>query len=198
MTNSEGRYHLAAIDLSGTQYTVEQTGRDENLRPEYEARDVTGETIFRSRYEMYQSKETFPFVDDDGTELFTVTARKALDIAGEYVLTDTHTGEDVVVLDNDLSLLRDTWRIRDAEDGTALAEITSRGALVTAGRKLLPFGGWVGHEFEITDGEGEAVGSIESEFGMLDEYEVTITDASSVPVEPIVVGAVVIDAIQNN
>ena len=42
------QYELSTIDLSGSQYTVEQTGRDENFRPEYEARDVTGNTIFRT------------------------------------------------------------------------------------------------------------------------------------------------------
>ncbi|SDF56133.1 hypothetical protein SAMN04488067_105199 [Halorubrum xinjiangense] len=37
---------LTGIDLSGSQFTVEQTGSDQNFRPEYEDRDVTGETLF--------------------------------------------------------------------------------------------------------------------------------------------------------
>lgn len=196
--DSEDQYRPAALDLSGSQYTVEQTGRDENFRPEYEARDVTGDTVFRGTYDMYQSGDDFPFVDDDGTELFTVTASGSLDVAGEYTVTDSHTGSEVFVLDNDLSLVRDTWRIRDADDGSLLAEVTSRGTLVTVGRKLLPFGGWIAHEFEITDGEGDPIGSIEGEFAMFDQYEVSITDASSVPAEPLVIGAMVIDAVQAN
>jgi len=31
------KYGIAGLDISGTQYTVEQTGTDKNFRPEYEA-----------------------------------------------------------------------------------------------------------------------------------------------------------------
>jgi uncharacterized protein YxjI len=192
------RYEPEAIDLSGSQYTVEQTGKDENMRPEYEATDVTGDTVFSAVYNMYEKKDEFAFADADGTEICTVKAKDTWDIAGDYVLTDSHTGDDLVVLENDVSLFRDTWRVRGADDGSLLAEITSRGGLVTAGRKLLPLGGWIGHEYDITDAEGDSVGSIESEFAMFDEYEITITDASSVPTEAILMCTVVVDGIQAN
>ncbi|MFC6974319.1 hypothetical protein ACFQL1_06080 [Halomicroarcula sp. GCM10025709] len=192
------RYETAALGLSGTRYTVEQTGTDKNFRPEYEARDVSGDTIFRCTYNMYEGNDTFPFIDTDGTELFTVEASGNWNIAGDYLLTDSQTGEELVVLDNDLSLFQDTWRIRDAEDGSLLAEINSRGTPFTVGRKLLPVGQWIGHKFEITDAEGDSVGTIKSDFAVFDEYEITINDSSSVPVDPIVAGTAVIDAIQGN
>jgi len=192
------QYEVTTLGLSGTQYTVEQTGTDKNFRPEYEARDVTGDTIFRCTHQMYEETDTFPFVDTDGTELFTVEAGGTWDIAGDYLLTDSQTGEELVVLDNDFSLFEDTWRIRDAEDESLIAEINSRGALFTVGRKLLPVGQWIGHTFEITDAEGNAVGTIESDFAVFDQYEITISDSSSVPIDPIVAGAVVVDAIQEN
>jgi uncharacterized protein YxjI len=192
------QYEIAGLGLSGSEYTVKQTGTDKNFRPEYEARDVTGDTIFRCTYRMYEGKDRFPFVDTDENELFTVEASGTWDIAGDYLLTDSQTGEELVVLDNDFSLLQDTWRIRDAEDGSLLAEISSRGALFTIGRKLLPVGQWIGHEFEITDAEGNSVGTIESGFAVYDQYEVTIRDSSSIPIDPILAGTVVIDAIQEN
>lgn len=161
------QYELTAIDLSGTQYTVEQTGRDKNFRPEYEARNITGDTIFRGTYKMYEEEDEFPFVDADGNEVFTVKASDTWDIAGDYLLTDSQTEEDLIILDNDFSLFQDTWRIRDADDRSLLAEINSRGALVTLGRKLLPFGQWIAHKYEITDAEGDPVGSIEGEFAIL-------------------------------
>ena len=198
MMRDPQRYEISSLGLSGTEYTVEQTGTDKNFRPEYEARDVTGETIFRCTHEMYEGNDTFPFVDTDGTELFTVEATGNWDIAGDYLLTDGQTGEDLVVLDNDVSLLQDTWRIRDAEDESILATINSRGALYTLGRKLLPAGQWIGHSFEITDSEGSSVGTVESGFAVFDRYEVTIRDRSSVPAGPIVAATVVIDAIQEN
>jgi uncharacterized protein YxjI len=192
------QYDISGLGLSGTEYTVEQTGQDKNFRPEYEARDVTGDTIFRCTYNTYEGQTGTPFVDDDDNELVTVTASGTLDMAGNYMLTDSQTEEDLIVLDNDFSLFQDTWRIRDAEDGSLIAEISSRGGLITVGRKLLPVGQFIGHKFEITDAEGNSVGTIESDSAINDQYEITFTDASSVPIDPIVVSAVVIDAIQGN
>ncbi len=192
------QYEISGLGLSGTEYTVEQTGQDKNFRPEYEARDVTGDTILRCTYNTYEGQNGTPFVDDDDNELLTVTASGTLDMAGNYLLTDSQTEEDLIVLDNDFSLFQDTWRIRDAEDGSLIAEISSRGGLITVGRKLLPVGQFIGHKFEIADAEGNSVGTIESDFAINDQYEITISDASSVPIDPIVVSAVVIDAIQGN
>lgn len=196
--SSKPRYQITAIDLSADEYTVEQTGRDGNFRPEYEARNAAGETLFSCTYQMYEEKDEFPFLDADGEEIFTVTAEDTWDIAADYVLTDSRNEKDLFLLDNDFSLFQDTWRIRDAHDESLLAEVTSRGALYTVGRKLLPFGKWIGHTFEITDADGDHVGSIESGFAIFDEYEITIDDASSVSREPIVAGAIVIDGIQGN
>ncbi|MFC6875406.1 LURP-one-related/scramblase family protein [Halobellus marinus] len=194
------QYGLSAIDLSGSQYTVEQTGRDKNFRPEYEARDVAGDTLFRTTYQMYEEKDEFPFVDADGTEICHVKAIDTWDIAGDYLLTDSRTDEDLLIFDNDLSLLQDTWRLRDPDDRSLLATISSRGALFTLARKLLPVGQGIAHKYEIADSEGGSVGSIEGEFALFDfdQYEITLTDTSSVPTEPIVIAAIVIDAIQGN
>lgn len=194
------QYGPAAMDLSGSQYTVEQTGRDQNFRPEYEARDVAGDTLFRTTYQMYDGTDEFPIVAADGTEICRVKAIETWDVAGEYLLTDTQTTEDLVILDNDFSLLQDTWRIRDADDESLLAEISSRGALISLARKLLPGGHTIAHTYEITDANGNPVGSIEGEFALysFEQYEITLTDTSSIPTDPVVIGAIVIDAIQGN
>ncbi|MGQ3330496.1 hypothetical protein [Halorubrum sp. FL23] len=194
------QYGPSAIDLAGSQYTVEQTGRDKNFRPEYEARDVTGDTLFRTTYQMYEGKDEFPFVDADGSEICRVKAIDTWDIAGEYLLTDSRTDEELVILDNNLSLLQDTWRLRDAEDESLLAEIRSRGAVITLARKFLPVGQGIAHKYEIIDAEGNSVGSIEGEFALFDfdQYEINLADMSSVPTEPVVIAAIVIDAIQGN
>lgn len=194
------QYELSGINLSGSQYTVEQTGRDKNFQPEYEARDITGNTIFRTTYQMYEEKEELPFIDTDGTEICRVKAIDTWDIAGEYLLTDGQTDEELIIFDNDLSLLQDTWQLRDADDQSLLAEINSRGGLSTLARKLLPAGQGIAHKYEITDSENNSAGSIEGEFALFDfdQYEITLTDTSSIPTGAIVIGAVVIDAIQGN
>jgi len=94
--------------------------------------------------------------------------------------------------------MQDTWTIRDPDTGESLAQIDSRGALVFLARGVLPFGEWIPHKYEITDGTGHHVGNIDGQFSLKDRYEITIDDASNVPKEPIVAAAMVIDAIQGN
>jgi hypothetical protein len=66
-------------------------------------------------------------------------------------------------------------------------------------RNLIPyFGPLIPHKYEISDADGNHVGNIEGQFSIKDRYEITIDDASNVPKEAVVAGAMVIDAIQGN
>ncbi|WP_226482440.1 LURP-one-related/scramblase family protein [Natrinema amylolyticum] len=193
MSDTRG-YDIRGIELTDDRYTVEQGF----IRNKYKALDADGNVVLRGKQKMLKMKEEFPFVDDDDNEVFTVKAGGIIDVAGNYVLSDAQTGEDIIILDNDYSLLQDTWKIRDATTEAKLAEINSRGAMVTLARNVIPFGGWIPHKYEITDQEGAHVGSIDGQFSLRDRYEITIDDASNVPKEPIVAAAMVIDAIQGN
>ncbi|MFB6142995.1 MAG: LURP-one-related/scramblase family protein [Halorientalis sp.] len=192
--SSEGKYDIAGIDFSGDRYTVEQS----LIRNKYKAMDASGDVILKGKQKMLKMKEEFPFTDAAGNDVFTVKAGGIIDVAGNYVLSDAQTGEDIVVLDNDYSIFQDTWKIRDADDESLLAEINSRGAVVTLARHYVPFGSWIPHKYEITDVDGAHVGNIEGQLSLKDRYEVTIDDASDVPKEPILAAAMVIDAIQGN
>jgi len=187
-------YDIAGIELTDDHYTVVQS----LIRNKYRAEDEQGNVVLRGKQKMLKMKEEFPFVDDDGEEVFTVKAGGILDVAGDYVLSDARTGEEIVILDNDYSIFQDTWKIRDARDERKLAEINSRGALVTLARAYVPFGGWIPHKYEITDLDGGHVGRIDGELSLKDRYEVVIDDASEVPKEPIVAAAMVVDAIQGH
>jgi len=187
-------YDISGIDLSGDRYTVEQS----LIRNKYKALDAAGNVVLRGKQKMFKLKESFPFVDADGEDVFEVTASGIVDVAGNYVLSDSRTGEELVVLGNDFSIFQDSWTIRDADTGAEIANIDSRGALVTLARHYLPFGNWIPHRYEITDPSGGHVGSIDGQFSLRDRYEIQIDDASSVPTEPIVAAAMVIDAIQGN
>jgi uncharacterized protein YxjI len=191
---SDREYDIAGIDLSDDSYTVEQS----LIRNKYVASDAAGDTVLRGKQKLFKLKEEFPFADADGNDVFTVKAGGIIDIAGDYLLTDARTGEDLVVLDNDFSVFQDVWTIRDARTDAELASITSRGALVTLARSILPFGELIPHRYEITDAEGRHVGSIDGQLSLRDRYEITVDDASTVPREPIVAAAMVIDAIQGN
>lgn len=190
----EPAYDIVGIDLTDDRYTVEQS----LVRNRYGALDAEGNTVLRGKQKLFELKEEFHFVDADGTDVFTVTAGGIVDVAGDYVLVDSRTGADVVVLDNDFSVFRDRWTIRDPDTDAPLAEITSRGALTTLARNVLPFGEWIPHRYEITDADGTHVGAIRGRLSLRDRYEITVDDASSVPREPVVAAAMVIDAIQGN
>ncbi|MFD1567029.1 LURP-one-related/scramblase family protein [Halolamina litorea] len=187
-------YALEGIELADDSYTVEQG----LIRTKFRALDENGEVVLRGKQKMLKLKEQFPFVDENGEDVFEVNAGGILDVAGDYTLTDAVTDEPVVVLDNDYSIMQDTWKIRDADTEAKLAEINSRGALTTLARNVVPFGELIPHKYEITDADGDHVGSIEGQLSLRDRYEVTIDDASDVPTEPVVAAAMVIDAIQGN
>jgi len=191
---ADRRYDIAGLDLVDSEYVVEQA----LVRNKYKAMDPRGNVVIRGKQKMFKMKEEFPFVDGSGREVFTVKAGGIIDVAGNYVLTDAQTGEDLVILDNDYSIFQDTWTIRDAETEAKLAAITSRGGLVTVARNVLPFGEWIPHKYEITDQSGNHVGNIDGEFSLKDRYTITIDDASDVPKEPVIAAAMVIDAIQGN
>ena len=188
-------HKLSTIALDGNRYTVEQS----LIRNKYAAYDEHGDLILRGKQKLLKMKEEFPFVGPDGEEVFTVKAGGILDVAGNYAIIDAGTGEEVVVLDNDFSVFKDVWTVRDADDGSALATITSRGALVTLARHFVPIvGPLIPHKYEIADQHGDHVGNIDGQFSFRDRYDIIIDDASDVPKEAVVAAAMVIDAIQGN
>ncbi|UIP00004.1 hypothetical protein Hbl1158_01130 [Halobaculum sp. CBA1158] len=191
---SDPAYDIAGIALTDDTYTVVQS----LVRNKYRAEDSAGNVVLRGKQKMFKLKEQFPFVDADGNDVFEVRAGGIVDVAGNYVLTDSRTGEDLVILDNDYSILQDTWTIRDADTEAVIARIDSRGAATTIARNVLPFGYLIPHRYEITDADGGHVGTIAGKFSLRDTYEITIDDASDVPKEPVVAAAMVIDAIQGN
>lgn len=186
---------ISTIDLTDNEYTVEQS----LVRNKYKAMDRTGQTVIRGKQKMLKMKEEFPVVDAQGRDVFTVKAAGVLDIAGNYAIIDSATDEEVAILDNDYSILQDTWKVRDAQTDAPVAKIESRGAAVTIARNMIPFfGPLIPHKYEITDANGNHVGSIDGQFSFRDRYEISIDDASSVPKETVIAAAMVIDALQGN
>lgn len=193
MTQSETE-GITALDFTDTEYTVEQS----LVRNKYKAVNSNGETVLKGKQKLFKAKEEFPFIDANGDDAFTVKASGIIDIAGDYSLIDSQTGDEVAILDNDFSIFQDTWKIRDPDDQSVIAEINSRGALVTLAREKVPFGELIPHKYKITDANGNHVGSIDGQFSFRDRYDISIDDASTVPKETVLAGAMVIDAIQGN
>lgn len=188
---------LKGVKLEDDEYKVVQS----LIRNKYKAYDVDGELVLQGKQKMFKLKEEFPFLDGDGDPAFTVKAGSIFDVAGDYMLTDDVTEEPVVVLEKNWTIFTHEWKIRDPDTEALIASINSASKAVDVLRHLpyigIPFQ-IVPHEYEISDADGDHVGSVTGEFSIKDKYTVEIDDASGVPKESIVAAAMVIDAIEGN
>lgn len=188
---------LEGVELNDSEYTVVQS----LIRNKYKAYDANGDLVLQGKQKILKIKEEFPFLDENGEPAFTVKAGGVLDVAGSYTLTDDVTGEPVIVLDKNWTMFTHQWKLRDPDTEAVIATISSASKVVDVLRHL-PYVGalfhLIPHEYEITDAEGDRVGSVNGEFSLKDRYTVTVNDASDVPREAIVAAAMVIDAIEGN
>ncbi|MEF8777666.1 MAG: hypothetical protein V5A36_02010 [Natronomonas sp.] len=186
-------YGISTVALDDDRYEVKQSV----IRNKYVVRDSAGNVVLRGKQKMFKMKEEFPFVTGDDKDAFTVKAGGIMDIAGNYVITDAGTGEDVVVLDEDFSLFVENWTIRDPDSGEPLATIRSKNKLLSALRHLVDIANLVPNKYEIFDANGDHVGDIEGNFSLRDTYTVSIDDASNVPKEAVIAAACILDALEN-
>ena len=186
-------YDISTVDLHDDRYVVKQPA----IRNKYVVRDSAGDAVLRGKQKLFKMKEEFPFVTGDDEDAFTVKAGGIMDIAGNYAIRDAGTGEEVVVLDEDLSLFVENWTIRDPETGAPLATIRSKSKLFSALRHLISVANLVPNNYEIFDADDNHVGDIEGQFSLRDTYTVSIDDASSVPKEAVIAAACVLDALEN-
>jgi uncharacterized protein YxjI len=193
MAASPSKYDISTVDLDDDRYEVKQS----MIRNKYVVRDSDGDVVLRGKQKMFKMKEEFPFVTGDDEDAFSVKAGSILDVGGNYTITDSGTGEEVVVLDEDYSLFVENWTIRDPDTGEALATIKSKNKLLSALRHLFSAANLVPNKYEIFDADGDHVGDIEGKFSMRDAYTVTIDDASDVPKEAVIASACILDALEN-
>jgi uncharacterized protein YxjI len=186
-------YDISTVDLTDDRYEATQSV----IRNKYVVRDSAGSVVLRGKQKLFKLKEEFPFVTGDGRDAFSVKAGDIVDIAGSYTLTDAGTGDDVVVLDEDLSLFVEHWTIRDPDTGEALATIRSKNKLLSALRHLASVANLIPNKYEIFDPDGAHVGNINGAFSLRDTYTVSIDDASTVPKEAVLAAACVLDALEN-
>ena len=193
LRSESSEYDLSTVDLNDDRYEVQQS----LVRNKYAVSDSAGNVVLRGKQKLLKLKEEFPFVTDDGDDAFSVKAGGIMDVAGNYAITDAGTGEEVVVLDEDLSLFVENWTIRDPDTGEALATIESKNKLLSALRHLVGAANLIPNKYEISDADGGHVGDIEGQFSMRDAYTVTVDDASDVPKEAVVAAACILDALEN-
>lgn len=187
------QYDITRLALTDEEYVVEQS----LFRNKYEVTDMEGAVVLKGKQKMLKMKEEFPFVDGGGEEVFTVKADSVLDVAGSYTLVDAATDEAVVVLDEELSLFVEDWKIRDPETEDVLARVESKNKLASALRTVSDYARLIPNKYEIFDGDGEKVGEIAGEFSIKDRYTVSIGMDADVPREAVMAAACVLDALEN-
>lgn len=190
----DDQYSIENVDLTDGYYEIEQS----LIRNKYTLTDERGNVVQRGKQEMFNLKEEFPFVNGSGEEAFTVKTDSVLDVAGSYTLVDSVVDEEVVVLDEDLSFLVETWTIRDPETGDAIATVQSKSKLVSALRHVSDIANIVPNTYEIFNPSDEKIGEIAGQLSLKDTYEVTIDESSTVPKEAVMASACVLDALENN
>ncbi|MGB9964146.1 hypothetical protein [Halobacterium hubeiense] len=186
-------YDISTVDLDDDRYEVKQS----LIRNKYAVRDSGGDVVLRGKQKLFKLKEQFPFVTGDGEDAFSVKAGGIVDVAGNYVIVDAGTGEEVVALDEDLSLFVENWTVRDPETGEPLATIRSKSKPLSALRHVVGLANLIPNKYEIFDADGDHVGDIRGKFSLRDAYTVTVDDASGVPREAVVAAACILDALEN-
>lgn len=158
------------IEINGGKYTVEPRGSGQA-----DVIDANGAILMRADERL--------FVDAGGTELFRLDGQRYVNVTGgDYALVDVETDEPIVVLSEEFSFAKSTWKIVDGESeetlATASARSTVMGLFRNKGglfRRIFPC------QYRIETADGDHVGTITK--GWLgSKYIVNIRDEA--PVKP--------------
>jgi uncharacterized protein YxjI len=193
MEDITGERGIGGIVLDGNEYTVEQS----HFRNKYKVYDADGNLVLKSKQKMMKMKEEFPFFDPDGNVVFQVKAKNILDVAGDYVLTEEGSDEPILVLSKNFTFFHHRWTIK-RPDGTVIAEVASRSAVLEALRSLVDVLSFIPHKYSITTSDGEPIGEIAGQFSIRDRYDIRIDNPGTISNTALVVGAVAIDALEGN
>lgn len=195
---TETRDGFSGIELSDDRYTVEQGFL---FSRSYEATDATGNVVLTTKEKRFSIKDRFPFKNANGTDVFEVVSSSALDFdrQRDYVVVDSQTDEEVVVLDSQFSIGSQKWSLRDPDTGNLVATIESKNKLAAIAKSRLGvFGGLVPYEYTIEAPDGSLIGTIEGRLSLNDTYDIEVRENYEGPREAIVATAMIIDAVEEN
>jgi uncharacterized protein YxjI len=164
--------------FAGDRYTVDQL-----LRPVANLYRISadGTPVAFVRQKRLALKEDIRFFgdEDEQRELFRIKARAIIEVGGRYDVT-TPEGERIGVLEKVFrrSLVRSTWRVRDAaEQEVAFVEERSMAtAILRRVVDLVPYGELVPIVFHFTIRmDGRQVGELTRRWGLRDRYDLDLT-----------------------
>lgn len=182
---------FSKIDLTDDEYMVKQRA----VRNAYKVYDSSDNEILRAKQKLLKMKEEFPFKDPEDNEIFHIKAQKVMDIAGDYSLIDSETGETVAILSKEFSILKHQWDIKNKK-GEQIAHIESRGRIVGFLRFVSDLASLLPHRYSI-ESDGEKIGQIQGKFSIRDRYKI-ILEGEFKEKEAIIASAIAIDALEAN
>ncbi|RDZ64148.1 hypothetical protein C5B90_13710 [Haloferax sp. Atlit-12N] len=178
--------------FDSSRYEVRQKVSISNKYVVYEGDDP----ILSAKQKKFKLKEDFRLNDhDSGEERFRVKADSVFDVSAAYDIVDSRTGERVgAVKRGAFSFAKHTYQLL-GPDGSVVGRIVEDNVPMAVARRLLttliPF------SYRIEDAAGEPVGAVSEQFSLRDKYTIDV-DRERIDPRLAVVGAVVIDAIEEN
>lgn len=178
------RYEVRQKLRIGDKYNIYQAGSDD--------------PILESAQKKFRLKEDFRFDDPaTGEERFRVKADSILDVAASYDIVDSRTGDRVGSVKRSVkSFFKHEYALVDAS-GAVVATITEDGWLRAALRRglttLIPF------SYDIEGPNSEQYGEVVEQFTPIrDRYTIDLRGDGQLDPRLVVIGTVVIDAIEEN
>ncbi|WP_411964710.1 hypothetical protein [Haloferax sp. YSMS24] len=152
--------------------------------------------ILSAKKKKFKLKEDFRLNDyETGEERFRVRADSVLDVSAAYDIVDSQTGDRVgAVKRGAFSFAKHTYQLL-GPDGSVVGRIVEDNVPMAVARRvittLIPF------SYRVEDPAGDPIGTIDERFSLRDTYDIDI-EREEVDPRLLVVGAVVIDAIEEN
>lgn len=181
------------VDLTDSSFTVKQS----LIRNKYEVSDSKGNLVLKAKQKLFKMKEEFPFQNPEGEIVMRVKAKNLMDIAGDYLLTDEQTGEELAILEKKFTFFKHVWKIRDPEDESLKSTVESSNFLVEVLRNFSEIFDLIPHSYDIIDETDTEIGNIQGQFSLRDRYTIEV-DENVENREAIVASAIAIDALEGN
>lgn len=181
------------VDLSDSVFSVKQS----LIRNKYEVRDSNANLVLKAKQKMFKMKEEFTFKNPEGETVLRVKAQNLMDVAGNYLLTDDRSGEELAILEKKFTFFKHVWKIRDPEDESLRAKVESDSLLVEILRNFSEIFSLIPHSYIITDSNSNEIGRIKGHFSLHDRYNIDI-DKDVEGREAVVAAAIAIDALEGN
>ncbi len=165
----------------------------------YFIEDLAGNQIGFCHQKAFKLKEDIRIYTDENmnTELLVMRQEQILDWSGTFAITDPTTGQKIGSVGRKAlkSILRDTWKIFDANN-TEIATVEEGGGALAILRRFVSFLKFVPKTYDFTSGEVQ-IAEAKQKFQIIgDTWFLKVIDSSTVDKRLIISAALMMDIIE--